>query len=87
MKYDISCCVSTNQLMNANINTLLENINKNSITVSDDGLNDFDLNDIFPIESHEALQEFELKLQKNENNFKAIMVIINNIKRIHLSLT
>lgn len=56
MKYDISCCISTNQLMNANINTLLENINKNSITLSDDGLNDFDLNDIFPIESHEALQ-------------------------------
>jgi len=73
--------------MNANINTLLENINKNSITASDDGLHDFDLNDIFPIESHEALHEFELQLQKNENNFKTIMVIINNIKRIHSSLT
>jgi hypothetical protein len=64
MKYDINCLSSTNQLMNANINTLLENINKNSTMVSDDGFNDFDLNDIFPIQSHEALQEFELKLQK-----------------------
>jgi len=58
IKYDLNCCVSTNQLINAKMNTLLENLNKNTQT-SDDGFNDYDLNDIFPIESLEALQEFE----------------------------
>ncbi|KAF0761989.1 DUF4806 domain-containing protein [Aphis craccivora] len=73
IKYDLNCCVSTNQQINANMNTLLETLNKNAVT-SDDGFNDYDLNDIFPIESLEALQEFEFKLQRNENNFKTIMV-------------
>jgi len=74
IKYDLNCCVSTNQQINANMNTLLENLNKNTQT-SDDGFNDYDLNDIFPIESLEALQEFEFKLQQNENNFKTIIVM------------
>uniref|UniRef100_A0A2S2PM63 DUF4806 domain-containing protein n=1 Tax=Schizaphis graminum TaxID=13262 RepID=A0A2S2PM63_SCHGA len=73
IKYDLNCCVSTNQQINANMNTLLENLSKNAVT-SDDGFNDYDLNDVFPIESLEALQEFEFKLQRNENNFKTIMV-------------
>ncbi|XP_026819499.1 uncharacterized protein LOC113558197 [Rhopalosiphum maidis] len=75
MKYDINCCVLTNQQINANMNALLENLNKNAV-ISDDGFNDYDLNDILPIENHESLQEFEFKLQKkkNENNFKTIIV-------------
>lgn len=75
MKYDLNCCVSGYQLMNAKINALLTNVNKSSFS-SPDTYDEYDLNDIFPIESHEALQEFELKLQKNENNFKSIMVKI-----------
>ncbi|KAF0687875.1 DUF4806 domain-containing protein [Aphis craccivora] len=60
IKYDLNCCVFYNQQINANMNTLLET---------------YDLNDIFPIESLlEAPQEFEFKLQRNENNFKTIMV-------------
>ncbi len=69
IKYDLNFCVSTNQQINANMNILLENLNKTA-TTSDDGFNDYDLNDIFPIESLEALQEFEFKLQRNKNNFK-----------------
>jgi len=35
------------------MNTLLENLNKNAVT-SNNGFNNYDLNDIFPIESHES---------------------------------
>ncbi|KAE9528789.1 hypothetical protein AGLY_012364 [Aphis glycines] len=74
IKYDLNFCVSTNQQINANKNILLENLNKKEVT-SDDGFNDYDMNDIFPIESLEALQEFEFKLQRNKNNFKTIIIV------------
>lgn len=45
--------------MNAYINVLLANSNK-STTSSNSAYDEYDLNDIFPIESHDALLEFEL---------------------------
>jgi len=38
-------------------------------TSLDSAYNEYRLNDLFPIESHDTLQGFELKIQKNENNF------------------
>lgn len=72
IKFDMNNMASNIQIMGKNIEALMANkLNK---TYTENNENNFDINDIFPIETDDALEEFEFKLKRNENNFKHLLV-------------
>ena len=61
--------------MTTNIEVLMGNANKTLINSSfNNDINNFDINEIFPIETDVALEEFESKIKFNENDFRRVLV-------------
>lgn len=80
LKFDVNNLASTKQIMATNIEVLMGNANKThggSYPFNNDDNNihnNFDINDIFPIEMDNALEEFESKIKTNENDFRRLLV-------------
>lgn len=75
IRFEVNNLASTQQIMATNIEVLMGNANKTLISSSfNNDVNNFDINDIFPIEMDVGLEEFESKIKTNENDFRRVLV-------------
>eukprot|EP00102_Acyrthosiphon_pisum_P022816 XP_016660026.1 PREDICTED: uncharacterized protein LOC107883798 [Acyrthosiphon pisum] len=75
LRFEVNNMASTQQIMATNIEVLMGNANKTLINSSfNNDINNFDINEIFPIETDVALEEFESKIKTNENDFRRVLI-------------
>jgi len=75
IRFEVNNLASTQQIMATNIEALMENANKTLLSSSfNNDVNNFEINDIFPIEMGVDLEEFESKIKINENDFRRLLV-------------
>lgn len=65
---------STQHIMGANIEPLILHNSNKTLTPFMNSDNYLDINEIFPMETEEKLDQFECKHKNNKNYFKTILV-------------
>lgn len=85
IKFEVNNLASTQQIMATNIEVLMGNANKTLLSSSlNNGVNNFEINDIFPIEMDVDFEEFESRIKTNENDFRRLLVRLSFLNVILL---
>ncbi|CAH1731978.1 unnamed protein product [Aphis gossypii] len=74
IRFEVNNLASTQQIIATN-EALMGNANKTLLSSSfNNDVNNFEINDIFPIEMDVHHEEFESKIKNNENDFKSLLI-------------
>ncbi|CAH1731765.1 unnamed protein product [Aphis gossypii] len=75
IRFEVNNLASTQQIIATNIEALMGNANKTLLSSSfNNDVNNFEINDIFPIEMDVHHEEFESKIKINENDFRRLLI-------------